>query len=293
MKKLFGGLNITWTRLVIAAVLAGAYTALMAMLPAAKDTSFADISITFEWWILFGILIITNSKTPLESALKCMVFFLISQPLVYLIQVPFSRMGWGLFKYYPTWFAWTMFTFPMGFIGWYMRKEKWWSILPLAAMLILLAYHFGTFLNEMRLDFPHHLLSLIFVAASMIIYPLFIFENRKLKLTGLTISIVAMLGLSVITLATGRSTYNTTLLVNNGSLGVEFDDTYEFALEDEKYGDVEVVYNDNIEDWLLNASFKKTGSTRLIMTSPDGKKRYFNVTIYRDRYDITEWYPER
>ena len=293
MKKLFGGLSITWTRLVIAAVLAGAYTALMAMLPAAKDTSFADISITFEWWILFGILIITNSKTPLESALKCMVFFLISQPLVYLIQVPFSRMGWGLFKYYPTWFAWTMFTFPMGFIGWYMRKEKWWSILPLAAMLILLAYHFGTFLNEMRLDFPHHLLSLIFVAASMIIYPLFIFENKKLKTAGLIISIAAMIGISAITLATGRSTYDTTLLVNDGGLGVKFDNTYEFVLEDEAYGDVHVEYNENIEDWLLQASFKKTGTTKLIMTAPDGEEQVFDVTIYRDRYDIDRHYPER
>ena len=46
------------------------------MLPIAKDTSFADISMTFEWWVLFGVFIIMNSKSAKDSALKCVVFFL-------------------------------------------------------------------------------------------------------------------------------------------------------------------------------------------------------------------------
>ena len=84
-RKCFGELNITWPKLIIWAIIAGVYTGIMAMIPAARDTSFADISITFEVWILFGILIIMNSKTAVESALKCFVFFLISQPIVYLV----------------------------------------------------------------------------------------------------------------------------------------------------------------------------------------------------------------
>ena len=67
MKKLFGELNISWKRLIIFAVFIGVYTGVMAMLPQAEDTSFADISISFEVWILFGILIIVNSKTPKEN----------------------------------------------------------------------------------------------------------------------------------------------------------------------------------------------------------------------------------
>ena len=100
MKKLFGSINLKWPRLIAFAVIAGVYTGIMAMLPAVRDTSFADISISFEWWILFGILIIVNSKTPWDSALKCFAFFLISQPLAYLVQVPFSSLGWGIFGYY-------------------------------------------------------------------------------------------------------------------------------------------------------------------------------------------------
>ena len=100
MKKLFGGINLTWKKLILFAVITAVYTAIMAILPFTQDTSFRDIAIFFEWWILFGIIIIANSKSPLDSALKCFVFFLRSQPLIYLLQVPFSWQGWGLFGYY-------------------------------------------------------------------------------------------------------------------------------------------------------------------------------------------------
>ncbi len=39
-------------------------------------------------------------------------FFLISQPLIYLLQVPFSSMGFELFIYYKYWFIWTLLTIP-------------------------------------------------------------------------------------------------------------------------------------------------------------------------------------
>ena len=85
MKKLFGGINLTWPRVIIGAVIAGVVTAVFAIVPIFLNTSFHTITVTFEVWILFGIFIIMNSKSNLDSALKCFVFFLISQPLVYLI----------------------------------------------------------------------------------------------------------------------------------------------------------------------------------------------------------------
>ena len=105
LKKLFGGIDLTWFKLIIAAVVAGVFTAVMALIPELHYTSFHTIVVTFEVWILFGIIIIMNSKSNLDSALKCFVFFLISQPLVYLIQVPFSQLGWALFGYYRFWFG--------------------------------------------------------------------------------------------------------------------------------------------------------------------------------------------
>ena len=90
VKRFFGEINLIWKRLIIFAIIAGIYTAIMAILPFTKDTSFRDIAIYLEWWILFWVIIITNTKSPKESALKCSVFFLMSQLLIYLIQVPFS-----------------------------------------------------------------------------------------------------------------------------------------------------------------------------------------------------------
>ena len=86
MRKLFGGINLTWKKLIIFAVIAAIYTAIVASIPALKYTSLTTLVATFEVWILFGIIIIMNSKSSKESALKCFVFFLISQPLVYLVQ---------------------------------------------------------------------------------------------------------------------------------------------------------------------------------------------------------------
>ncbi len=288
INKIFGSLNITWPRLIIWAVIAGVYTGIMALLPAAKDTSFADISITFEWWILFGILIIVNSKKALESALKCFVFFLISQPLVYLVQVPFASLGWGLFIYYKPWFIWTLLTLPMGFIGYYMRREKWWSMLILAPMLVFLGIHYMNFLREAISFFPQHLLSTLFCVATLIIYPLFIFRNRKLRTAGLVISIVILMAGAVFALSTDRSYYNTTLMTSGGSLNVEFDDTYTAYLEDDSYGDVHIVYEENISDYMINAEFAKSGNTNLILEAPDGSRRIFAVTINRSSYEIEE-----
>ena len=287
-EKLFGSLNITWPKLIVFAVAAGIYTGVMAMLPIARETSFADISITFEWWVLFGILIIVNSKTPKESALKCFVFFLISQPLVYLVQVPFSWRGWSLFAYYPPWFIWTLLTLPMGFAGYYMRKEKWWSLLILVPVMGLVAYQYVDYFRETTSFFPHHLLTTVFCAATVLIYPLCIFKDKKLKIAGFAVSLLLLIGATVLAISTGRMTYDTTVMISGGSRNVEFDDTYSAYLEDEAYGEVTIVYEEKIESYIINASFVKTGQTKLILISPDGEKRTFDLVINRDSYEVEE-----
>ena len=187
MKKLFGGINLTWPKVIVMAIIMGVYTAIMAMLPIAKDTSFADLTITFEVWILFGIFIIMNSKSPLDSALKCFIFFLISQPLVYLIQDVIN--GSLLFKmYYKYWFMWTIACFPMGFFGYYIKKDKWYGLLILTPILLLLGEEYVSHFSLTIFSFPRHLLTTIFCFATLIIYPLFMFNNKIIKNIGLAIS---------------------------------------------------------------------------------------------------------
>ena len=288
MKKLFGGLNITWPKLILFAVICGVYTGVMAMLPATADTSFRDISISFEWWILFAIILIVNSKSPLDSALKVFVFFLISQPLVYLVQAPFSPDGLGLFRYYPAWFRWTLLTFPMAFVGHFMKRDKWWGLLILAPMLLFLGWHYVSFCGEAVHFFPQHLLSALFCAATLIIYPLFIFKDRRIRIAGLVLSVAILLAGTVYAVLDQRShTYQTSLLSSGGSVcEIEYDDSYTVYLEDPEYGDVSIGYEEGIQDYIVRAEFKKAGDTVLVLESPDGEQYLFDLTIGRSTYDV-------
>lgn len=285
IKKLFGGIDLTWKKLIIFAIIAGVYTAVMAILPITSDTSFEDITVYFEVWILFGIIIIMNSKSPMDSALKCFVFFLISQPLVYLLQVPFSSLGWQIFGYYKYWFIWTLLTLPMGYIGYYMKQNKWWGLLILTPMLLLLGYHYSMYLRRTIYYFPHHLLSAIFCFVTLMIYPLCIFEDKKIRNIGVIISAVIIVAATVFSLFRPL-VYNTVPLVNNGSEGAKFDNTYKVHLEDKSFGDVSIEYDEGLEDYLIRAGFKKGGKTNLILEDPNGKKEIYEMDIRYSNFDI-------
>ena len=288
MRKLFGGLNVTWPKLILFAVICGVYTGVVALIPALKDTSFQDITTTIECWVLFAIILIVNSKSPLDSALKVFVFFLISQPLVYLVQVPFHELGFQLFRYYPPWFMWTLLTFPMAFVGYYMRKEKWWSLLILVPMLFFVGYHYMTYFGEAVHFFPQHLLTALFCAVTTILYPLFIFHDKRLRLIGLAISLAILLAASVWGFVDQRShTYDTSMLSSGGeTCGIEYDDSYTVSLEDESFGSVWIAYEENIETYIIKASFEKVGDTKLFLTAPDGTVTAYALTVERYSYHI-------
>lgn len=283
LKKLFSGINLTWPKLLIFAIIAGVYTAIMALLPITHDTSFADISISFEVWILFGVIIIMNSKSAIDSALKCFVFFLISQPLVYLVQVPFSQQGFGLFRYYNYWFIWTVLTLPMGFIGYFMKKDKWWGLLILTPVLLLLGGHYLMFIEETVFSFPYHLLSCLFCLVTLLIYPICIFKNKKIRIAGAIISAVIILTTSVIGFA-NPVTYNTTL----PSGEVTIDDTCNVYLADDKYGKVYIEYDEGFEDYVIEAEFKHSGKTEMILEDANGNETKFDLVIKRDTYELNK-----
>ena len=286
VKKLFGGIDLSFKKLIIFAVIAGLYTGIMAMLPIAKDTSFADITISFEVWILFGIFIIMNSKSAIDSALKCFVFFLISQPLVYLIQDVINHSNLFL-TYYRFWIAWTIATFPMGFIGYFMKKDKWWGLVILTPILIFLGLHYSGFLNQTIYSFPYHLLSTVFCFITLLLYPICIFNNKKVKTAGIIISSLIILAMTIITFI-NKTGYNTTILVNGGEAGAVFDDSYNVYLEDSKYGKVYIEYDESLEDYKINAEFKRSGKTNVIIEDSNGNREVYEIDIKRNSYDINK-----
>ena len=284
MKKLFGGINLTWTKLIILAILSGIYTAVVSMVPGLLYTSFHTIAVTFEVWIFFGIFIIMNSKSNKDSALKCFVFFLISQPLVYLIQDVIT--GSNLFRtYYFNWFIWTILCIPMGYIGYYMKKDKWWGYIILLPMILMDAEMYSAYLSDFMFSYPKYILITIFCAATLIIYPLYIFNNKKIKTVGVTISTLLIIVFTIYNIV-NPPIYKTQIMASNEEH--QLDDTYKAYLTDSKYGDIEIIYDSNLEEYMLEASFKKEGKTNLIIESPNKEKQEFTIDIKRDTYDINK-----
>ena len=226
-----------------------------------------------------------NSKSNKDSALKCFVFFLISQPLIYLVEVPFNSMGWWLFTYYKYWFIWTILTIPMGYIGYYIKKDKWFSLLILFPILLLLGFGLQQTIANFKYSFPKHLINTLFVTLSFIIYPLVLFNNKKIKYVGLVISIIIMLLFGIKPLLT-PSTYDTTPKCSSEAL--MFDDTYKAYLEDSTYGNLSIKYMDSIKSYCIYASFKKQGDTKVILEEPNGNKQYFNIHIGKMTYSFDD-----
>ena len=292
MKKLFGGLNLTWPKRIIWAVLAAVYTAAMAILPITKDGSFRDIAVTFEVWVFFGTIIIMNSKSARDSALKCFVFFLVSQPLIYLIRVPFSWQGWNLFQYYKYWFIWTLLTIPMGYLGYYLKKGTMKGLLLIMTpVLIFLSFFLFGYLGQAIAIFPHHLLTALFIIACMYLFVLGIFEDKKVRRVGLiivTVLVLAAFSYNMIPSVQESRYYKTSIMISGNTY--DFDDSYEVALEDPSFGTLSIEklpFKDNGEDvFAVNAVFKKTGKTRFTLKG-EGKVYVYDLEVWTNTYNLT------
>lgn len=281
LKKLFGGIELSWKKLIILSVISGVYTAIAALVPQLEYTSFYTITTTLEMWIFFGIIIIMNSKSNIDSALKCFVFFLISQPLVYLIQVPFSDMGWSIFMYYKTWFYMTLLCFPMGFIGYYIKKDKWYGYIILLPMIALTLASYRIYLTYFTFDYPKYLLISIFCATVSIMYPIVLFNNKKIKLIGPCISAILVIAITI-SVFLHPYVYSTEIM---GSVdGKQITNEYSVMLEDEKYGEVCIEYHESLESYLVHADFKRSGQTKLLVTTPEGETKTYNLEIKRDTF---------
>ncbi len=191
--KLYGGLRMSWLAVIAFAVGTAILTAVFLIVPVFKGSSFERMGVTFEAWIFFAIILMANCKKPLESAVKTFVFFLISQPLIYLIQVPFSWLGWNLFSYYKRWFIWTLLTFPMAFVGWYITKKNWLSLLILAPILFLLTSDYVSAFQTAYRHFPRLIVTALFCLGQVLLYLYTFTKSVWQKLPGFFVPLAAVI----------------------------------------------------------------------------------------------------
>ena len=283
--RLFGGIRMTWVKVVIFAVLAGVYTAAMAIwVP--DGNSFRNIAVYPEAWVLFAILILINCEKPLEAAAKTFVFFLISQPLVYLLQVPFSDMGWRIFQYYKYWFIVTLLTFPGAFVGWFIRRKDVIAALILSVMLVLLVLLGGGFFKTMLKSFPNQLLAVIFCYGSVILYILVILRGKWPRLIATGIALAALGFVLIRSAASGPDQMFTEPAQLDSSV-YPVDDSWSVGWEDPDFGEARII--DVGTDRYVSVTYYEEGTGMLLLTDPEGKVHHVKVTVGEG--DQTEYTP--
>ena len=132
-------------------------------------------------------------------------------------------------------------------------------------------------------SFPRHLISLILILSTAIIYPLAIFNNKKIKYTGLAISITSIIVFSIIAFSTNPY-YETVLKCSTESF--YYDDTYKIYLEDEKYGKINVEFNEELNTYCMNVEFHTTGETKLVIDDQKGNVNKYDLTISKNTFDL-------
>ena len=206
MKRFYGDLKLTWLKVILFAVAAGVYTGVVMLVPLLKGTSFQDIGISYEWWVIFAVIIVVNCEKSWEAMLKCFVFFLISQPLVYMVEIMFGSLsfdqGWNYYAH--IWFPMTLLTLPGGFIAYFCKKQNLLGgmILGLGNTIqaVLALSYFGMAMNR----FPFHLLSGLVCVGSIIVMSVFIQKERKNRLIAILLPIMLTAVILVLLKVTGR-----------------------------------------------------------------------------------------
>ncbi len=205
--KIFFGINMTWKKIILFAVIIGVYTGLIMMVPFLEDTSFKDIGISYEWWVVFAVIIVVNCKRNTEAMIKCFVFFLISQPLVYLVQVLCGSLSINLALnyYFNIWLPATFLTLPGGITAYYCKKQNLTGSIILGMgntiQFVLGLYYFSVCIK----NFPNHLLSTIVCFASSFIMNFFIQKENKYRIISIFIPIFLSLTVFIFARLTGRT----------------------------------------------------------------------------------------
>lgn len=262
IKKYFGEFNMTWPRVILLAIITAVYTALINQVSFLKGTSFQDIAIYVDCWFLFAIFIIVNCQKWWEASLKCFVFFLVSQPLIFLIEVPFYEYGWEIFRYYEYWFKITLLTLPGAVIAFQLKKKNWLSVLVLSVATGYLSAASVRYFRTAMANFPNHLISSIFCLALAIFFVFILLDKKKHRIAALTV-IAAVLITFVSITGVDKSK---DIFLDDGN--------WAYSMEDESVVVVEIKDGNHV---VLTA--KHDGNTFIRFENADGSEQNYYITV--------------
>ena len=177
-----------------------------------------------------------------------------------------------LFGYYRTWFIWTLLTLPMAYIGWYIKKKNWLSLLILTPVnLFLMVLCFGSFRHAF-LHFPYQLVTAVFCLLQVLLYVYAFTSDKWQKLAGILVPVIAA---AVIMLVHRTDFTATTFLPGDPVL------TEAAVIEVEDPEAPEVSIASTGEDPMISIHATGLGSTGFTIRDGDKEYRYM-LTIYED-----------
>lgn len=191
MNRLFGNLKMNWLQVIVFAIIAGVYTGFIMTVPGLAGTSFQDIGIGYEWWILFAVIIVVNCEKAWDAALKCFAFFLISQPLVYLVEIVLGHIALddAMNYYFGMWFKMTLLTLPGGFIAFFSKKQNALGAAVLGIGCTMELAMCAAYSIQMMRDMPHHLLSAVLSLVFAIMMLFGIQKEKKNRIIAIAVVI--------------------------------------------------------------------------------------------------------
>lgn len=185
--------NMTWPFIIIFSIVSAAATALLNLIPALENTSFTAPAETLELWVVLAVYIIMNCKSYKDAMLKTFVFFLISQPLIYLIEVPFTEKGWGLFSYYPFWGIITVLTIPGAAIAYRVKKDDVLSAVILSVANGIMIITGLSRISSVIIDFPRYLISILFTLFFSFFFIFKLLKKKKIRLIAVILAVILII----------------------------------------------------------------------------------------------------
>ena len=231
IKKLFGETPLSWRFIILFSVAAAVIVAVLNRIPVLADTSFSDPAIWLDTWIVLAIFIIVNCRSWQEAVCKCFVFFLISQPLIYLVEILVDVSFYGFDfaerfnKYFVDyyigsgWLRLTILTVPGALIAYQIKKENVWAALVLSVATGFLAFSGSLGLAKVFTEtFPRHLLyyALCLIFAVGLIFIILKTKKQKVLAVLLTILVAAACHLYIFRTETQSAYMHTAVIFDEG-----------------------------------------------------------------------------
>lgn len=204
--------------------------------------------------------------------MKCFVFFLISQPLIYLIEVPFEPLGWEIFIYYKPWFIQTLLVLPGAAPAFLIKKKNLLSVFVLSVATGGLAYLCVLYIRSTIGNFPHHLLSAVFCFITAVLFVYIFLEKKSHRVIALLISAAIFVAAFILT----GVNKDAEIILKAGQ--------WSYELKDESIAEIEITDGNKAV-----VSPKKSGSTYLYFINKNGEKEEYYITVSGNSVTVNQF----